>query len=85
MLVAIPFLAVVLGLMLGFFPMRAGRSDLAMGVAGLLATLLALVLWKEQTSAGLDMLVWTGLWLFVLTPGLAALTLGAGLGHLVAV
>jgi hypothetical protein len=82
MLVAIPFLAIVLGLFAGFVTVRSGLTGLAWGLATALGAALAVTLFKENAAQGLDVLFWTGLWVFVLLPAMLALGLGAVLGRM---
>lgn len=84
MLVTIPFFAIAIALIMGFAPVRAGCGGVSLTLGILLSVLLALTFWKEQNSVGIDTLVWTGLWVFVLVPALVALMVGAVLGQLAA-
>ncbi|WP_299934371.1 hypothetical protein [uncultured Pelagimonas sp.] len=82
MLLMIPFFAFLMGLILGYAPVRACRSDVTWGYAGLLVALGGLLLFKEVTVPGLDGVIYTLVGLFVVTPSLIATLIGAGVANL---
>ena len=82
MLLIIPFLAFLLGLLLGYLPLRVCRADVTLGFVGLLVVLGVWVVFKELTVPGLDGVIFTLLGLFVIAPGLIATGIGAGLASL---
>ncbi|MGH1416685.1 MAG: hypothetical protein ACRBB0_24565 [Pelagimonas sp.] len=82
MLMMIPFIAFFTGLLIGYAPVRACRSDVTWGFAGLLTALGGWILFKEITVPGLDGVIYTLVGLFVIAPSLIATGIGAGVANL---
>lgn len=82
MLLMIPFAAFMIGLLMGYAPVRACRSDITLGYFGLLMALGGWAVFNELTVPGIDGVVFTLLGLFVVTPSLIATAIGAALAGL---
>lgn len=82
MLLMIPFLAFLIGLLMGYVPVRACRSDVTWGFVGLALALGGWAFYQEVTVPGVDGVVYTLLGLFVVTPSVIAAAIGAALATL---
>lgn len=81
MLALIPFAAFTLTLVTAFVLARADRQDALAVVASALTLAAGLAFWKEGTTAGVDVLVYTAFLWGVALPGGVALVIGALLGR----
>ncbi|KID12431.1 hypothetical protein P279_28035 [Rhodobacteraceae bacterium PD-2] len=81
MLLSVPFAAFFLALIAGHQAMSRGRGAVLAGLAALLAALGGWAFWREATTPGLDVLLYTLLIWGAVLPGLVALGLGALAGR----
>ncbi|MBO9468090.1 hypothetical protein J7443_22890 [Tropicibacter sp. R15_0] len=82
MLMIIPFAAFLIGLLLGYLPLRSCYGEVTWAFIASLIGFGAWLLFKELTVPGLDGVMYTLLGLFVVTPSLIATLIGAALAHL---